>query len=120
VRGWAEPIGLAPAVADRFCGQQIEASKYVQRGVHRIWTAQPELCPEQTVDLAGRIRPELDELTQGMLRQLAAIEACGEQVSQIGAKVLRGPQAWRVERLDQLHWQALLIALGQNRYQVTR
>jgi chorismate mutase len=66
-------MGLDPRVSTEFFRDQIEANKVVQRGLHALWADHPELRPAARPDLAGEVRPRLDELTAQILDGLRAI-----------------------------------------------
>ena len=57
-----------------FFQNQIIASKVVQKGLFRRWTAHPEQAPTTRPDL-GQIRHQLDEITTGIMQQLVATKA---------------------------------------------
>lgn len=104
-------LGINPAESTQFFRDQIEASKVVQRGLYQLWTAHPELRPTTKPDLTKKVRPELDLLTDDIMRQLKATAAarhanaqhCGTQSSQAFDDAAKS--------LDQLHRQALTVAL---------
>jgi chorismate mutase len=70
VRQQAVVLGIDPTATVQFFRDQITASKIVQRGLFRLWTAHPELAPTTRPDL-GTIRQELDQLTTQIRRVLA-------------------------------------------------
>jgi chorismate mutase len=96
-------IGLDPAVSRRFFRAQIEANKVVQRRLHALWLAHPELRPRHRPDLESEVRPQLDAITKQMLLRLKALESAGD-----AAERVIGP---RSASLDDLHAEALRIAL---------
>lgn len=68
----APSLGLDPAAVVRFFHAQIEANKFVQRGLYARWTAHPEEAPTSRPDLATEVRPVIDRLNAGLLSELAA------------------------------------------------
>ena len=93
-------IGVDPDLSSRFFRAQFEASKVVQRRLHELWSAHPELRPRRRPDLESEVRPRLDAITTQMLLGLKALD---------GARTTAG----RVGRpLDDLHADALRIALA--------
>jgi chorismate mutase len=48
VRERSHEIGLDPEVCSRFFRAQIEANKMVQRCLYDLWSAHPDLRPEET------------------------------------------------------------------------
>jgi chorismate mutase len=94
-------IGLDPDVSSRFFRAQIEANKVIQHRLHDLWSAHPELRPDQKPDLESEVRPQLDAITKQMLLGLKALENA------------KAPVAGRSRgSLDDLHEEALLIALA--------
>lgn len=67
-RSATDPERAAEVVRD-----QIEAHKTVQHALHARWTALPAQAPAGEPDLSG-VRPELDRITSGLVRELAATE----------------------------------------------
>lgn len=67
-RSATDPERAAAVVRD-----QIEAHKTVQHALHARWTALPGQAPTEEPDL-GEVRPELDRITSGLVRELAAAE----------------------------------------------
>jgi chorismate mutase-like protein len=94
-------IGLDPDVSSRFFRAQIEANKVIQHRLHDLWSAHPELRPDQKPNLESEVRPQLDAITKQILFRLKALENGTERV----ADPARGS-------LDDLHAEALDIALA--------
>jgi chorismate mutase len=106
----APELGTDPTESSRFFGDQIEANKIVQRGLYQLWTAHPELRPADRPDLTKTVRPELDQLTDQLLRALSSTRS----VRHAGAScVQRRDQAAATagQSLDPLHREALAVAL---------
>ncbi|MEV4347219.1 gamma subclass chorismate mutase AroQ [Actinoplanes sp. NPDC049596] len=96
-------IGLDPVLSRRFFRAQIEANKVLQRRLHDLWMAHPELQPRHRPDLESEVRPQLDALTKEMLQRLKALECARKAVDRLG-NPLR-------ESLHDLHEEAFRIAL---------
>lgn len=106
----APRLGVDPTESSRFFGDQIEASKIVQRGLYQLWTAHPEQRPADRPDLSKVVRPELDQLTDQIMHALSSTSA----VRHAGAScVQRRDQASATagQSLDPLHREALAMAL---------
>lgn len=73
VRQQAVDLGIDPTSTVQFFQDQISASKIVQRGLFRLWTAHPDLAPTTRPNL-GTIRQELDRLTAQILDQLRSTQ----------------------------------------------
>ncbi|MCK7624847.1 chorismate mutase [Streptomyces sp. RS10V-4] len=71
VAAQARALGADPAVTVRVFRDQIEASKLVQRGLHRRWAADPAQAPATRPDLA-RVRAEINRINGALVRALAA------------------------------------------------
>jgi chorismate mutase len=67
----AEP---RPALGIEFVRDQIEASKVVQRGLHRYWAEHPEEFPAGPRDLTAELRPQFDIANRHMLLLLIGLE----------------------------------------------
>jgi chorismate mutase len=106
----APELGVDPTESTRFFGDQIEANKIVQRGLHQLWTAHPELRPAERPDLTKTVRPELDQLTDQIMRALSSTKA----VRHAGASCVQHrdqASATAGQSLDPLHREALAVAL---------
>jgi chorismate mutase len=104
--------GLDPAVSTRFFRAQLEANKVVQRGLHGLWMSCPRSRPRERPDLATEVRPELDEITDQMLDQLKASIADRYDKPTCGGTTSDASCVAVFERLDELHREALLVALA--------
>ncbi|HEY2205017.1 MAG TPA: chorismate mutase [Pseudonocardia sp.] len=106
----AEALGVDPAEAARFFADQIEASKVVQRGLYARWQADPAQRPAGRPDLATEVRPQLDVITDAVLRDLADTAATRHDATRCRAELAAAHE--RAGRpLDALHRQALDVAL---------
>jgi chorismate mutase len=97
----------------QFAGDQIEANKVIQRGLHQRWYAHPEEVPAVYRNLATEIRPQLNVITRRMLREFTRMDEV-PRVS--GAEIRRLTEgqlaAGRLARqLPGLHRNAALFAL---------
>lgn len=106
VRARARDAGVDPDVAVAFFRDQITASKEVQRGLLAHWAAHPTEAPATRPDLAA-IRERLDELTTGLLRELAA--ALEPRAVPCPGRVAPAVRA-RARGLDALHRRAVEAA----------
>jgi chorismate mutase len=103
------PLGVDPTEAAQFFRDQIEASKVVQRGLYERWSTHPEQRPAGRPDLGKQVRPELDQLTTAIMKQLQATNSerraadCDARLTKARTEV--------AEPLDQLHRDALGVAL---------
>lgn len=102
-------IGLDPEIGSRFFRAQIEANKVVQRRLHDLWSSHPELRPRQKPNLEAEVRPQLDALTRQMLVRLKTLECPTTAVPDVVALA---------ESLDELHAEALRIALAPIRERI--
>ncbi|MGY5128419.1 chorismate mutase [Streptomyces nigrescens] len=66
----ARELGADPAVTVRIFRDQIEASKIVQRGLHRAWDADPGRAPTERPDL-GEVRKEINRINGELVRAIA-------------------------------------------------
>lgn len=106
VAAQARQLGADPAATRRIFRDQIEASKVVQRGLYRLWTADPARAPRERPDLA-KVRAEINRVNEALVRAVAASPGAR---SAPYCPVVLGVAAERVrseERLDALHTRAL-------------
>jgi chorismate mutase len=97
-------MGLDPEFGARFFRAQIEANKVVQRRLHDLWSAHPDLRPQRKPNLESEVRPQLDAITKLMLVRLKAFDIGRDTaVRDVGALS---------QSLDDLHAEALRIALA--------
>lgn len=66
-------LAIDPAVSIEVFTDQIEANKAVQYALYSHWSAHPDQVPTTRSDL-GRVRPILDQITDGLLTQLKATQ----------------------------------------------
>jgi chorismate mutase len=66
-------LAIDPAVSIEVFTDQIEANKAVQYALYSRWSAHSDQVPTTRSDL-GRIRPILDQITDGLLTQLKATQ----------------------------------------------
>nr|WP_202446894.1 gamma subclass chorismate mutase AroQ [Streptomyces sp. SID5468] len=103
-------LGADPAVTRRIFRDQIEASKVVQRGLYRRWTADPRTVPPVRPDLAA-VRAELNELGDRLVHAIAGTataRAARSCPAHLGLEYL---EVGRELHLDALHRAALARAL---------
>ncbi|HEY0451810.1 gamma subclass chorismate mutase AroQ [Actinophytocola sp.] len=111
VRQQAVVLGIDPTATVRFFQDQIAASKIVQRGLFRLWTAHPDLAPTTRPDL-GTIRQELDQLTTQILRQLQSTQDIRHRTPLCGVRLLEAQWSGEItNHLDAVHRHALDVAL---------
>ncbi|MFI0713592.1 chorismate mutase [Streptomyces inhibens] len=106
----ARQLGADPGATVRIFRDQIEASKIVQRGLHRAWDADPGRAPTERPDL-GEVRKEINRINGELVRAIADSPAarsapyCAPLLAAAAAHV-------RHERhLDGLHTVALARSL---------
>jgi len=103
-------LAIDPAVSIQIFADQIEANKTVQYALYSYWNSHPDKVPSSRPDL-GRIRPILDQITNGLLAQLKTtqhIRADRGCATQLAAARQHVRQA---RTLDALHDNALGRAL---------
>jgi chorismate mutase len=104
--------GVDPDASVRFFRAQIEANKVVQRGLYALWTEHPELRPSERPDLATEVRPELDQITAEIMRQLKATRAVRADTAGCREMLLEAQSSAELRfGLDALHRKALTVAL---------
>ncbi len=79
-------LAIDPVVSVQVFTDQIEANKAVQYALHSRWSAHPDHAPATRPDL-GRVRPVLDQITDGLLIQLKAPRMC--------VPIVAAPPSWR-------------------------
>jgi chorismate mutase len=111
VKQAALAMGLEPAATVLFFQDQITASKIVQRGLLRRWTAHPELAPTSRPNL-NAIRTQLDQITTGVLQQLKATQVFREKARPCTVALTLAHQSGEERNhLDTVHRRALSAAL---------
>ncbi|MCB5910589.1 chorismate mutase [Streptomyces pinistramenti] len=110
VAAQARQWGADPAATKRIFRDQIEASKVIQRELHRRWTADPAQVPTERPDL-NEVREKINRINTGLVRAIAASDTAR---SAPYCPVVLGAAAGQVQhaqRLDALHTAALARAL---------
>ncbi|WP_075643784.1 chorismate mutase [Paraburkholderia monticola] len=83
----ARAAGISDQEATQFFGDQIEANKLVQYGLHALWRQIGGAPDEPRANLASDIRPRLDGLQKEFLqvlistRDLRTEQGCGERLA---------------------------------------
>jgi chorismate mutase len=101
---------LDPDATRTVFSDQIQGGKAVQYGIFSRWTAHPDEAPTTRADL-NEVRPVLDGITTGLVRELAATQEvrsgadCGSQLRSVGHR------AGRAHHFDALHADAFDRAL---------
>lgn len=106
----ARQLGADPEATVRIFRDQIEASKVVQRGLHRRWEADPSRAPAERPDLS-EVREEINRINGELVRAVAASPNARSAPS---CRPLLAANAARVRhqrQLDALHTVALARAL---------
>lgn len=112
VRTRSTELGIDPEDAVRFFRAQIEANKFVQRGLYVRWTEHPEQAPTRRPDLGTEVRPILDRLTTDILAELEDTEPIRRPTlkCEVHATIAER-SAVVLHRLDRLHEDALAEAM---------
>lgn len=112
VRTKAVALNLDPENAARFFRAQIEANKFVQRGLYERWTTHPGEAPTKRPDLATEVRPVPDRLTTDLLAELKDTERVRHPSlrCEVQAEIAERSAVVR-HRLDRLHANALTEAM---------
>jgi len=106
----ARQLGTDPAEVVRFFQDQIAASKDVQRGLFRLWDAEPSKAPTSRPDLS-QIRIKLNRIDSELVQAIAdtgTVRSSSACESRLTAAYMRTGHALR---LDALHAFALGRAL---------
>jgi chorismate mutase len=104
-------IGSDPEASVRFFGDQINASKIVQEGLFKRWTAHPAEAPTTRPDLS-RIRTQLDHLTTQILQELKASQDIRRPTRSCSIQPDEARASGEVlDHLDALHRHALDVAV---------
>lgn len=90
-----------------FFQNQIDANKYVQRGLHDLWKMKKMRDQIPAPDLASEIRPKIDRLNESILN-LAVESTNTRSRSCCGSYILKHKDRYK---LDQLHHEAFDLAL---------
>ncbi|MEK2478873.1 MULTISPECIES: chorismate mutase [Streptomyces] len=110
VAALARRLGADPAATVRIFRDQIEASKVVQRGLHRRWTADPAQAPTTRPDLA-RIRTEINRINGELVRAIAASPQARTAPGCAPRLALSALWVGHERRLDALHAAGLARSL---------
>ncbi|MFG2227545.1 chorismate mutase [Streptomyces sp. NPDC048644] len=110
VAAQARQLGADPAATKRIFRDQIEASKVVQRELHRRWTADPGQVPAERPDL-NEVREKINRINTGLVRAIAASDAARSAPQCPVVLGAAAGQVWHAQRLDALHTAALARAL---------
>lgn len=102
-------VGVDPGEAARFFGDQIAASKVVQRGLYQRWTDHPDQAPTSRPDLRSQVRPELDTITTQLIDGLR--DSTEQRHAPGCASAVGAASTQAGGQLDQLHRDALATAL---------
>ncbi|GAB2598917.1 chorismate mutase [Streptomyces capparidis] len=110
----ARALGADPEATVRIFRDQIEASKVVQRGLHRQWTADPSRAPAgppAASDGLDAVRQRLDLLDSELVRAVAEAERARRSPGCRGVLAADVARVGRARQLDALHTAALARAL---------
>lgn len=89
---------------------QIQANKVVQYGLYAQWTAHPAQAPTAHPDLA-QVRPVLDSITDGLVRELAATKDVRASGSCPALLKRADQRVSKAHHFDDLHGEAFDRAL---------
>lgn len=106
----ARQLGADPEATVRIFRDQIEASKIVQRGLHRRWAAHPAQAPTERPDLAV-VRTEINRVNDALVRAVAASPRARSAPSCRVLLPVTAADVRRERHLDALHTEALGRAL---------
>ncbi|MCM2391812.1 gamma subclass chorismate mutase AroQ [Streptomyces albipurpureus] len=110
VRQQAVEIGADPEATSRIFRDQIEANKVVQRGLHRLWTADPSQAPTWRPDL-HEVRKEINRVNSGLVRAIADSATARSAAYCRGLLTVSAVQVRHEKQLDRLHGKALSRAV---------
>ncbi|MFE7299851.1 chorismate mutase [Streptomyces sp. NPDC057579] len=110
VAAQARQLGADPEATVRIFRDQIEASKLVQRGLHRRWTADPAQAPTTRPDLA-RIRVEINRINGELVRAIAASPQARTAPRCVPWLTVSALRVGRERHLDVLHAAGLARSL---------
>ncbi|MFE1774831.1 chorismate mutase [Streptomyces sp. NPDC059008] len=106
----ARQLGADPVATERIFRDQIEANKVVQRGLHRLWDADPSSAPDERPDL-GEVRKEINRINGELVRAVAASPDARSAPSCRPLLTVNAAHVRHERRLDALHTVALGRAL---------
>ncbi|MFB6603036.1 chorismate mutase [Streptomyces noursei] len=110
VAAQARQAGADPEATVRIFRDQIEASKLVQRGLHRRWVADPAQAPTSRPDLA-RVRAEIDRINGELVRAVAASPQARTAPGCVPRLAVDALRVGRQRHLDLLHAAGLARSL---------
>ncbi|WP_017586930.1 chorismate mutase [Nocardiopsis ganjiahuensis] len=110
-REQAERSATDPEHAAAVVRDQIEAHKTVQHTLHARWTVLPDRAPAEEPDLS-EVRPELDRITSGLVRELAATERGRARADCPARLALSADRDARERGSDAVHTAALTRSLA--------
>ncbi|MFE3092827.1 gamma subclass chorismate mutase AroQ [Streptomyces sp. NPDC059248] len=110
VRQQAEAAGADPEATVAVFRDQIEANKLVQRGLHRLWDADPSKAPAERPDLT-EVRKEINRINTELVRAVAASDRARAARSCRGVLAVTAVHVRHEKRLDRLHTMALVRAV---------
>ncbi|MEU9489627.1 chorismate mutase [Streptomyces decoyicus] len=106
----ARRLGADPAATVRIFRDQIEASKVVQRGLHRRWHADPAQAPTTRPDL-NEVRKEINRINGELVRAVARSPHARSAPSCAPLLTVAAAQVRHERHLDGLHTVALARSL---------
>lgn len=110
VRQQAVEAGADPQATVAIFRDQIEANKQVQRGLHRLWDADPAKAPAERPDLT-EVRKEINRINTELVRAIAASDGARAARSCKGLLAVTAVQVRHEKQLDRLHAKALVRAV---------
>ncbi|MEU9604976.1 gamma subclass chorismate mutase AroQ [Streptomyces sp. NPDC048057] len=110
VRQQAIEAGADPQATVAIFRDQIEANKQVQRGLHRLWDADPSKAPAQRPDLTV-VRKEINRINTELVRAIATSDRARNARSCTGVLAVTAVQVRHEKQLDRLHAKALVRAV---------
>ncbi|GLF97149.1 gamma subclass chorismate mutase AroQ [Streptomyces yaizuensis] len=110
VRAQAVELGADPEATVRIFRDQIEANKLVQRGLYRLWTADPAKAPVERPDLA-KVREEINRINTALVRAIADSERARSAEYCRAVLAVAAFQVRHEKGLDRLHSQGLVRAV---------
>ncbi|MCL7497696.1 chorismate mutase [Streptomyces sp. MCA2] len=106
----ARRLGADPAATVRIFRDQIEASKVVQRGLHRRWHADPAQAPTTRPDL-DEVRKEINRINGELVRAIARSPHARSAPYCAPLLTVAAAQIRHERHLDGLHTMALARSL---------
>ncbi len=111
-RQQALALGIDPEATVAFFQDQISASKVVQHGLFRLWTAHPDQAPTTRPDLAT-IRQELDQITTRIMSALKSTQDIRHRTPRCYVELVTAKLSGEfTNHLDALHRHALNVAVA--------